>query len=311
MNVLVIGGDGFIGSHFVDQATRLNHNVTVFDKFTHISSRNLEHQRGRIKFESGDFANREDLTRVLDKQDIVYHFICATNPKESWNDPFIEIDKNLRNSVKLFELAVQKKVKKIVFISSGGTIYGAQNKAVNESIMPNPKSPYGITKLAIEHFLNYYCEKYNIKADIYRLGNPFGSRQPLQKAQGVIAVWMRDIIQGSEIQIYGDSKTLRDYIYIEDVALLLTHSLNDLDSSDIYNVGSGVGTSILQLLEIFKKIIDIPFKYRIHPQRISDNSSIILDNSKIMVYFSDFEFSILEDKIKETWIEFKARMTRI
>ena len=308
MNVLVIGGDGFIGSHFVDQATRLNHNVTVFDRFRHISSRNLEHQRGRIKFESGDFANREDLSKVLDNQDIVYHFISATNPKESWNDPFIEIDQNLINSVRLFELAVQKKVKKIVFLSSGGTIYGAQNKAVNESVMPNPKSPYGITKLAIEHFLNYYRERYNIEADIYRIGNPFGSRQPIQKAQGVIAIWMRDIIHGSEIQLYGNSKILRDYIYVKDVAHLLTHSLNDMDSSDIYNLGSGVGTSIIQLLEIFKEIIDIPFKYRIHPKRISDNSSIVLDNSKIMAHFTQFNFSNLEDKIKDTWIEFKVKM---
>ncbi len=306
MKVLVLGGDGFLGSHFVDQAAALGHEVTVFDHFPYLVSKNLEHQRGKIRFVSGDFANRNDLSTVLEGQDIVYHFICVTNPSESWNDPFIEIDENLRNSIKFFELAVCKGVRKIVFPSSGGTVYGPQKKPVDENVVPRPLSPYGITKLATEHFLRYFHKHSGIQADIYRIGNPYGPRQPIQRAQGVIAVWMRDILRGSKIQVYGDHSTLRDYIYIKDVAYLMTHSLNNLDSSDVYNIGTGVGTSIISLLEIFQSVVDVPFRYYIHPRRPLDNPSIVLDSSKLSAQFHGFKFRELEDKLSETWNYFKT-----
>ena len=307
MKILVLGGDGFLGSHFVDQAVILGHEVTVFDRFPYEVSRNLEHQRGKIRFISGEFANRDDLAKSLDGQDIVYHFICATNPAESWNDPFIEIEENLRPSIKLFELAASKGVKKIVFPSSGGTVYGPQYKPVDEKAVPRPLSPYGIAKLATEHFLLYFQEHSGIQVDIYRIGNPYGPRQPLQRAQGVIAVWMRDILSGLEIQVYGDQSTLRDYIYIKDVSYLMTHSLNKLASSGVYNLGSGVGTSIIRLLEIFQTVVVEPFRHHIHTRRPLDNPSIILDSNKLIAHFPGFKFQKLEDKLSETWNYFKAK----
>jgi UDP-glucose 4-epimerase len=128
MKILVLGGDGFLGSHFVDQSVALEHEVTVFDRFPYQVSKNLEHQRGAIQFISGEFANRDDLSKALEGQDIVYHFIWASTPVESWNDPFVEIDQNLRTSIQCFEFAVRRGVRKIVFPSSGGTVYGPQKK---------------------------------------------------------------------------------------------------------------------------------------------------------------------------------------
>ena len=311
MKVLVLGGDGFLGSHFVDQAVSFGHEVTVFDRFHDQLSKNLEQQRGNVRFISGDFANRNDLLTVLEGQDIVYHFICATNPSESWNDPFVEIDENLRNSVKFFELAISKGVRKIVFPSSGGTVYGAQWKAADENAVPMPLSPYGITKLATEHFLHYFHKHSRLNADIYRVGNPYGPRQPLHRPQGVIAIWIRDILRGSEIQVYGDESTLRDYIYIKDVAYLMTHSLHSLDSSDVYNIGTGVGTSIIRLLEIFQKVVDLPFRYHVHKRRSLDNPSIVLDSSKLRAQFDGFKFEKIEDKLLETWNYFKSLRNKI
>jgi len=307
MKILVLGGDGFIGSHFVDQAVSLGHDVTVFDRFPYKISRNLEKQRGKIRFVSGEFANRDDLSRCLDGQDVVYHFICATNPAESWNDPFIEIEDNLKDSIKLFELAAQKGIRKIVFPSSGGTVYGPQEKPVDEKAAPRPLSPYGIIKLATENFLHYFQVHSGIDVDIYRIGNAYGPRQPIQRPQGVIAVWMQDILNGSEIQVYGDRKTLRDYIYIKDIAFLMTHSLNYQASSGVYNLGSGVGTSIIRLLEIFQTVIDMPIKHCIQSRRTLDNASIVLDSSKLVANFPGFKFQNLEDKIAETWNYFKKQ----
>jgi UDP-glucose 4-epimerase len=301
MKILVLGGDGFLGSHFVDGVVGSGHEVTVFDRFPYHTSRNLEHRRDKIRFFSGEFANREMLSNALKNQDIVYHFICATTPIESWNDPYIEIQENLRTSLQLCELAVQQGVRKIVFASSGGTVYGPQKQPVNETSASYPFSPYGITKLATEHFLNYYREHSGLSADIYRIGNAYGPRQSMWRPQGVVSVWMRDILTGNEIQVYGDQTTLRDYVYIKDIAFLMTHSLQNLDSSGVYNIGTGKGTSIIHLLKVFQRVIEASVRYRIHPRRPSDNAVIILDSSKLLAYFSGFQFQTLEDKIPETW----------
>jgi len=305
MRILVLGGDGFIGSHFVDQVVTLEYEVTVFDRFPYQVSRNLEHQRGNINFISGEVANRNDVSKALAGIDIVYHFISMTTPADSWNDPFIEIDNNLRSSIQLFELASRRGIRKIVFPSSGGTVYGPQNKPINEKTLPRPLSPYGITKLAIEHFLHYYREHSGIEIDIYRIGNAYGPRQPIQGKQGVIAVWMKNILDGAEIQVYGDHTTLRDYVYVEDISFLMTNSIRNLVSSNVYNLGTGVGTSIIRLLEIFQTALDNPIRYRIHPRRPSDNASIVLDSTRLLDQFPNFQFQKLEDKIPETWEYFK------
>lgn len=143
MKILALGGDGFLGSHFVDQAVSLGHEVTVFDRFPYQISRNLEHQRGKIRFVSGEFANRETLSNALKAQDAVCHFICATTPVESWDDPYIEIEENLRATLQLCELAAQQHVRKIVFPSSGGTIYGLRITPWMKRRHPIPFLPMG------------------------------------------------------------------------------------------------------------------------------------------------------------------------
>lgn len=307
MKVLVLGGDGFLGSHLVDRAVGLGHEVTVFDRFPYAVTKNLEHQRGNVTFLSGEFANRTDLSRALGDQDVVYHFICATNPAESWDDPLVEIDENVRTSLQFFEMAAREGVRKVVFPSSGGTIYGPQSKPVGEQTLPRPVTPYGVMKLSLEHFLRYFVARGKLQADIYRIGNPYGPRQPVERAQGVIAVWMREILNGNRIQVYGDQTTLRDYVYVEDVAFLLAGSLNDPGSSGIYNLGSGIGVSILELLEIFKRVVDLPIQFEVLPRRPSDNASIVLDSSKLLSRFPEFTFQELEKKIAETWRYVKGK----
>jgi UDP-glucose 4-epimerase len=301
MNILVLGGDGFIGSHLVDYIYPLGHNITIFDRFTADVSINLEHLRGKVTFFPGEFSNREILKHALQHKDIVYHCISLTTPASSWNDPYIEIIDNLRNSVQLFELAAENGVRKIVFCSSGGTVYGRKQGLLNEKELPKPFSPYGICKLASEHFLNYFQHRSNLAFDIYRIGNPYGPRQPMKTSQGVIAVWLGNILRGDELLVCGNNETIRDYIYVEDVARLMAHSLRDLPSSDVFNISSGRGTSILELLEIFKVIIEVPFNYKIFPPRCFDNNSVILDNSKIMSHFPGFKFRELEAGIRNTW----------
>jgi len=301
MNILVLGGDGFIGSHFVDKAVSLGHEVTVFDRFPYNVSKNLEHQRGNIRFIDGEFANREQVAASLENQTVVYHFICATNPATSWHDPFIEIETNLKSSMEFCDLAASAGVKKIVFPSSGGAVYGRQDSVIRENTLPRPFNPYGITKLTTEFFLGYFRERTGMAVDIYRIGNAYGPRQPMDSPQGVIAVWMGKILKGDPIEVYGGAGAVRDYVYVEDIANFITHSINDLESSDTYNLGTGRGISVLELLDIFHAAIDRPFKYEISPHRQFDNTIAILDSSKLLSFFSDSEFQRIEDKIADTW----------
>ncbi|MDP3788790.1 MAG: NAD-dependent epimerase/dehydratase family protein [Candidatus Omnitrophota bacterium] len=311
MKILVLGGDGFIGSHFVDRAVRLGHEVTVFDRFPDNTSRNLEHQRGKINFFCGDFANREELWAALENQDIVYHFISASTPVTSWENPYIEIEENIKFSVQFFELAAGRGVRKIVLPSSGGSIYGRQHGMITEVTAPKPFTPYAIGKLTTEYFLNYFREHSNIAADIYRIGNAYGPRQPMDLQQGVIGVWMGKILRNEEICVYGDSHILRDYVYVEDIAYLLTHSLTHPDSSDVYNIGTGRGVSVLDLLDIFREVIDIPFKYKIYSKRKFDNTSVILDSSKLAAFFPGLKFQKIEEKIRDTWLDTRSNYNKI
>jgi len=307
VKILVLGGNGFLGSHLVDRVVDLGHEVSVFDRTPLRLTRNLEHLWGRVRLINGEFENRRLLREALEGQDVVYHFIGATYPLASWKDPFIEIDLSLRNSVTMFDIAAEVGVKKIVFPSSGGTVYGRQKPPFTEETQTQPFSPYGIAKLATEHFLNYYRDYNGIAADIYRIGNPYGPRQPTGSVQGVINIWMEAILNGEELPVFGDESNIRDYIYVGDVAYLMTYSLSDLTSSETFNLGTGRGTSIMELLEIFKATLDVDFKYRVLPRRPSDNVSSVLDTSKLTAHFPGFSFQPMEDKLRETWEDIKSR----
>jgi len=305
MKVLVLGGDGFLGSHIVDLVHEMGHDVTVFDLFPGNASRNLEHLRGKIEFVQGNVADRDMLRTAITDKDVIYHFICVTNPAISWEDPRKEIDFNLSSSLEIFETAVACNVKKIVFPSSGGTVYGFHQGLITESNSPNPANPYGIAKLAIEYFLNYYRNRFGIAGDIYRIGNPYGPRQPTDRSQGVVAMWMKKVLDGEEIQVCGDEYTFRDYVYVKDVAFLMAHSINDTNSSAIYNIGTGKGVSIIELFNVFKRVIDVPFKYKVLKRRSFDNASVILDGAKLTSLYPDFEFKPLEEMIRHTWTYMK------
>ena len=260
---------------------------------------------------SGEFANRADLSRALKGCDIAYHFISMSNPYSSWLDPYLEIENNLKHSVQLIEVAAEQGVKKIAFTSSGGMIYGRQTDVINESSLPLPYTPYGICKLTIEYFLAYAKERYGIFSDIYRIGNAYGPRQPLNFSQGVIAVWMGLLAKGKPITVYGNMEAKRDYIYVEDIANLMGHSLVSTQTSNVFNVGTGKGTSIRELLDLFKDKLDVPINVQLTPHRPHDNQSIILDSSKILKHFPGFSFKLLEEKIEPTWQYYKDRFSRI
>jgi len=228
--IIVFGGEGFLGSHLVELLAELGHKVTVFSHSPPGSNKNLQHFEGRYHRFSGDFADADAVAAALKGQEIAFNFILSSTPVSSWEEPLRTIETDLLQSVRFFELCAKGGVRKIVFASSGGALYGPQTEPADEGTVPRPFNPHGIAKLCAEHFLRYYREKYGIAADSYRIGNAYGPRQPINRTQGVIGAWIGRIIAGQTLDVYGDETTKRDYVNAKDVAQLMTHSLRDLDA---------------------------------------------------------------------------------
>ncbi len=296
LKILILGSNSFIGGHFVrGLLARKDVDLTLFGKRKEI-------EFSFLKQIEGDFSNQEILKEAVTGQDIVYHFISQTIPSNSWNTPRFEIENNLLPFLNFIETASQSDVKKICFASSGGTIYGLQPEILNEDSKTDPFSPYGIIKRANESFLLYAKAKYQINYDIYRISNVYGERQNTNKGLGFVNTALENILENRPVIIYGDGEKIRDYIYAQDVSRLLTLSIEkNIKDSDIYNVSSGFSISLNSLIELMKKVLDHDFEVVYLPSRESDNDKVTLDNSKIMQYFNNFDFTTLEEGIKKNY----------
>ena len=175
---IIYGGAGFIGSHTTETLLDNNFEVTVFDKIN-ASKKNLTNVLNKIRFIEGDFNNSIDIKESLKNQDYVIHLVSSTLPADSNLNPQYDVETNLISSLNLFEECVNQKIKKVIFVSSGGTIYGNPIKLpINEEHPTNPTSSYGIIKLTIEKYLLLYKSLKGLDYKILRLSNPFGERQP-------------------------------------------------------------------------------------------------------------------------------------
>ncbi len=202
-------------------------------------------------------------------------------------------------------------MKKVVFLSSAGTIYGLNPSRLNEDTMVNPFSPHGIFKLTIEKFLNYYHLHYNLNFDIYRIANAYGPFQDVKKGLGFINTSLTNIITNNEAVVYGDGSIVRDYVYVKDIAKLLTLSLvKPLTRSDLYIVSSGKDYSLNEILEKIKSVVPIPFKVKHIENRASDNKIVSLDNKKILEAFPKFKFEPLENGIQKTYNFIKESLVK-
>ena len=272
---LVLGANGFIGSHVVDELVGIGYRVTAFDHFRHKPQFRADQS---IRIVSGDATSINDVRSALAGANYLIHAFSATTPATSDADPYTDISANLNNSVHIFEECVKAKLKKIVFISSGGVIYGESGKLkkAKESDPAMPVSPYGINKLAIELYLKYFERKYGMNHITYRLSNPYGPRQITKHSQGVVPAFINQTTSGESISIYGDGTSTRDYIYIKDAARMIVASFAKDNQHDIYNLGSGVQISLIELLSAVQAAIGAitPVKYLEAPQTFLHSSEI-------------------------------------
>lgn len=246
---LVLGGRGFIGSHLVDTLLDFGLYVRCFDRpnIAPISSNHLHNANFEL-FE-GDFSSEADVSAAVESCDVCFHLISTTLPKSSNLDPVFDIESNVVGTVRLLEQAVKSGVKKIVFVSSGGTVYGVPTQIpIPETHSTEPVCSYGITKLAIEKYLSLFETLHGLDYTILRLANPYGERQRVHASQGAIAVFLGKILDGEPLEIWGDGSVVRDYIHIKDVTAALVQAASYRGTERRFNIGSGRGHSLNEVV---------------------------------------------------------------
>lgn len=277
MKTLVIGGNGFIGTNLVGALLRDNHAVTVFDRYP---SRYKEPQP-EVRYLEGDFANHGEVSEAVKGIDWVFHLAYTTLPQTSNEDPIYDIRSNLVDTVQLMQECLNSKVKKLVFISSGGTVYGIpQQIPIAEEHPQQPICSYGITKLAIEKYLSLFQRIWGLEYVVARLSNPYGEMQNPHSKQGAIGVFLGNVAERKPITIWGDGQVVRDYIYIGDAVSALVRAAEfEPQAGDprVFNIGSGQGHSLNDIVSELRQVVDMPVEVQYTPGRAVDVPATVLD----------------------------------
>lgn len=277
MKTLILGGAGFIGSHLAEALLAQGHEVRIFDR-PHIQiPAELKECHG-IEWMQGDFLSVADIQAAVDGVELIFHLVSTTLPKNSNDDPGYDVGTNVIGSLHLLDAAVRLGIRKIVFISSGGTIYGIPSQIpIPETHPTDPLVSYGISKLAIEKYLKLYHELHGLDYAVLRVANPYGERQRTDVAQGAVAVFAKKALAGETIEIWGDGSVTRDYIYIADLIEAFVLAASYQGQERIFNIGGGHGLSLNQLLATLEELLARPVNRRFLPARKFDVPVNVLD----------------------------------
>ena len=274
---LILGGCGFLGSHLAERLLDAGYRVRIFDRFEAAKTNILPFMH-RIELVSGDFANQAAVAEATRDVDVVYHLISTTLPKSSNDDMPFDIDTNLIPTLHFLDACQRNRVRKVVFASSGGTVYGIPNSVpVHEDHPTNPLCSYGIHKLAIEKYLALYHQLHQLDYAVMRIANLFGPRQRSDGSQGVVAVFLGHILRDEPIQLWGDGSVIRDYIYVTDVVDAALALAPYQGSQRIFNIGGGVGLSLLEVIKAIGKTVQRKPHLTFAPARPLDVPINVLD----------------------------------
>ena len=252
MRCLVVGGNGFIGGHLVWRLVEGGHGVQVYDR----GPSRFRPAPGEAGYVEGDLGNYGLLREAVEGAEVVYHLVSTTLPKTSNDDPVYDVRSNLVDTLQLLEACVDAGVRKVVFASSGGTVYGPpRSTPITEDHPTDPISSYGITKLAVEKYLGLFHHLHGLDYAALRISNPYGPYQNPEGQQGAISVFLSRIRAGRPITIWGDGGVVRDYLYVLDLVDALELAATVETSDKVLNVGSGMGASLNALIDIMAEVV--------------------------------------------------------
>jgi len=305
MKILVTGGAGFIGSQIVDAFIDRGHDVCIIDNLSTGSEKNINSKARFFNCDIGD----TNIIQVFDKEkfDAVNHHAAQIDVRKSVSDPIFDANTNILGTINLLQACMKTGVKKFMFASTGGAVYGEQEDfPADEKHPTNPISPYGITKLSIEKYLYFYKNEYGLNYTILRYANVYGPRQNPFGEAGVVAIFCNKLLNNESPKINGDGKQTRDYVFVEDVVKANVLALDDSDST-IYNVGTGKETDVNT---IFRKLNVYAggFAKELHgPAAKGEQLRSVITSDKLYQKFNWKPSVNIDEGLEKTYDYFKSK----
>lgn len=302
MRCCVIGGTGFIGSVLVGQLAASGRDVVAI-------GRRPPHEQNLpdgVAYVACDYGNTETLAEVLQGCEEVIDLAYATVPQTSFVDPLFDLMANLPPSLGLLEVTRKLKgLRRVVMVSSGGTVYGPVARIpITEETKTAPVSPYGITKLTIENYALMFHRLHGVPVTIVRPANAYGIGQKAFAGQGFVATAMGYIARGDEVIVFGEQGTIRDYVHVQDLARGIIAALEKGGEGEIYNIGSGMGLSNLQVLNVIEPLAasaGLEVRIRIEPPRAFDVPANVLDFGRLLFCSGWLPQVRFEEGVAEMW----------
>lgn len=280
MKILVTGGAGFIASHLVDRLIAEGHRVVVVDN---LSAGRRENVNPKALFYEVDICDAASLEEVFRKEtpEVVDHHAAHVNVRKSVEMPAYDANINILGSLNLCELSKKYRVKKFIYISTGGAVYGEPKVLpVNETCPIEPLSQYGVSKHTVEHYLSIFYKLYGLNFTILRYPNVYGPRQSPHGEAGVVAIFSELILQNIRPTIFGDGSKTRDYLYVDDIVNANTIVLNNTGIGEIYNLGWGREISDLEVFHTVRRALSSDIEPIFSKKRPGEIDHISLDSSK-------------------------------
>jgi UDP-glucose 4-epimerase len=306
MKVLVTGGAGFIGSHVVDRLILEGHEVVVVDNLATGKRRNIDRAARFYKMDIQSWR----LERVFrnERPNVVMHLAAQMDVRKSVEDPMFDAQVNVLGTLNVLQQAVKHGVRKVIFSSSGGAIYGEQETyPAPETHVMKPLSPYGLSKLCGEQYLSYFQRVSGLQAVSLRYANVYGPRQDPEGEAGVVAIFIQKMLNGEQAVINGNGRQTRDFVFVDDV-VEANLAMMGQETQGTYNVGTGVETSINDLFRILVQHTGSTCKEMHGPAKKGEQARSVIDSAKLRHEVSWEPKADLSDGLKKTVEYFRARM---
>jgi UDP-glucose 4-epimerase len=280
MKIIVTGGAGFIGSHIVDKYMKLGHSVVVIDNLSTGSKKNLNNKAKFYKADINDFQRIQNIF-LKERPGIVNHHAAIAEVSKSLKDPAPTIKTNLLGTINILRAVSKLDIKKLIFASTGGAMYGNPKKnPVSELALPNPLSPYGLSKLLAEECIKYYANNFKFNYIIFRYANVYGPRQNTRGEAGVVAIFSYLMKHDKRPHIFGDGTKTRDYVYVKDVANANAIAIGR-GKNEILNLGTGEETTDKQVYETIARKLSFTKEPIYKPFRDGEIRRIALDRGRV------------------------------
>lgn len=292
--VLITGGAGFIGSHIVDKLLENNYSVAVLDNLSSGSENNLQKSDNlklyRINIE------KDNLEEIFDieKPDYVIHLAAQTSVNYSINNTYFDADMNIMATIRLLDVCKKYNVKKFLTASSAAVYGNPKYLPIDENHPTEPMSPYGLSKLTMEK----YIQLSDIPFIIFRFSNAYGPRQRSSKESGVVAIFDKAMKENAPINIYGDGEQIRDFIYVEDIASICVNVIETDVQNEVINFSTNKGVTLNELFDEMSRIYNYKQTPNYLPERAGDIKDSVLSNKKALEMFGDINFTNYKSGLK-------------